>query len=65
MPSEEEIRRVKRLIDRVKADLEDLTEQEQAEIRQAVAVVRRSRSVVVGMPCMHPGTSRPAADGSP
>ncbi len=64
MPSDEEIRRVKQLIDRVKADLADLTEQERAEIQQAVAVVRRSRTTMLGMPRMHPGTSRPAADGS-
>lgn len=64
MPSEEEIRRVRRLIDRVKADLDDLTDQERAEIHQAVAVVRRSRATMLGMPRVHPGASRPAADGS-
>ncbi|MER8118984.1 hypothetical protein [Streptomyces sp. NPDC094031] len=50
MPSQEEIRRVRRLINRVKADLDDLTEEEQAQIQQAVAVVRRGRSVMLGMP---------------
>jgi hypothetical protein len=59
-----EIRRVRRLIDRVKAGLDELTEQEGAEIQQAIAVVRRSRFVMLGMPRMHPGTPRPAADGS-
>lgn len=50
MPSQEEIRRVRRLIDRVKADLGDLTAEEQAQIGEAVAVVRRSRGVMLGMP---------------
>ncbi|MEV3958486.1 tyrosine-type recombinase/integrase [Streptomyces albogriseolus] len=50
MPSEEEIRRVRRLIERVKADLDDLTPEEQAQIEEAVAVVRRSRTVMLGMP---------------
>ena len=63
MPSDEEIRRVRRLIDRVRAGLDDLTEQERAEIQQAVAVVRRSRATMLGMPRMHPAALRPAADG--
>ncbi|MFE4801991.1 hypothetical protein ACFRFL_45500 [Streptomyces sp. NPDC056708] len=50
MPSQEEIRRVRRLIERVEADLDDLTVEEQAQIGEAVAVVRRSRSVMLGMP---------------
>lgn len=41
---------MRRLIDRVKADLSDLTAEEQAQIGEAVAVVRRSRSVMLGMP---------------
>ncbi len=49
-PSEEEIRRVRRLIERVKADLDDLTPEEQAQIEEAVAVVRRGRTVMLGMP---------------
>ncbi|KOV27304.1 hypothetical protein ADK90_02250 [Streptomyces sp. XY413] len=50
MPSEEEIRRIRRLIDRVQNDLDDLTPEERAHIEQAVAVVRRSRTVMLGMP---------------
>lgn len=50
MPSDEEIRRVRRLIARVKADLGDLSAEEQAQIQEAVAVIRRSRSVMLGMP---------------
>ncbi|WP_369780019.1 hypothetical protein [Streptomyces sp. R33] len=50
MPSDEEVRRVRRLINRVRADLDDLTEEEQAQIGQAVSIVRRGRSVMLGMP---------------
>ncbi len=47
MPSDEEIRRVRRLIGRVKDELDDLSPDERAQIEQAVAVVRRSRQVVL------------------
>ncbi|MGW2426673.1 hypothetical protein ACWC0C_47325 [Streptomyces sp. NPDC001709] len=57
MPSQEEIRRVRRLIDRVKADLGDLTLEEQAQISEAVAVVRRSRTTMLGMPRIGPPVS--------
>ncbi|MDO0930272.1 hypothetical protein QQY66_00535 [Streptomyces sp. DG2A-72] len=50
MPSEEEIGRVRRLLNRVKADLDDLSEEERAQIEEAVAVVRRGRVVMLGMP---------------
>ncbi|MET9088505.1 tyrosine-type recombinase/integrase [Streptomyces sp. NPDC004237] len=50
LPSEEEIRRVRRLINRVKADLDDLSEEERAQIEEAVTVVRRGRVVMLGMP---------------
>ncbi|TMQ93478.1 phage integrase family protein [Actinomadura soli] len=50
MPSDEEIRRVQRLVHRIKSDLDDLTAEERARIDQAVAVVRRHRTVMLGMP---------------
>ncbi|MFI0822065.1 hypothetical protein ACH4TX_40895 [Streptomyces sp. NPDC021098] len=50
VPSEEEIRRVRRLINRAKADLDDLSPEERSQIEEAVAVVRRSRTVMLGMP---------------
>ncbi|WP_237541646.1 MULTISPECIES: hypothetical protein [unclassified Streptomyces] len=50
MPSDEEIRRVRRLIARVKEELDDLTPEEQAQIMQAVQIVRSTRSVMLGMP---------------
>ncbi|WP_082014748.1 hypothetical protein [Streptacidiphilus jiangxiensis] len=49
-PSQEEIGRIPRLISRVKADLDDLASEEQAQLVQAVAVVRRSRTVMSDMP---------------
>lgn len=53
MPSEEEIRRVRRLIERVRTDLDDLTSEDRAQIEQAVTLVRRSRTVMLGMPRVH------------
>ncbi|WP_331724312.1 tyrosine-type recombinase/integrase (plasmid) [Streptomyces longwoodensis] len=50
MPSQEEIRRVRRLIERVRTDLDDLTPEDRAQIEQAVTLVRRSRTVGLGMP---------------
>ncbi|MFE3768774.1 transposase [Streptomyces sp. NPDC059122] len=50
MPSDEEIARVRRLVQRVRADLDDLTDKDRAQIREAIAVVRRSRTVALGMP---------------
>ncbi|MEU5531847.1 transposase [Streptomyces sp. NPDC020362] len=50
MPAEEEIRRVRRLIERVKSDLDDPTPGDRAQIEQAVSLVRRGRTVLLGMP---------------
>ncbi|OIJ99798.1 transposase [Streptomyces colonosanans] len=51
MPSDEEIRRVRRLIKRVKDGLDDLDASQRAEVEEAVSVVRRGRqSVLLGMP---------------
>ncbi|MEU9273143.1 transposase [Streptomyces sp. NPDC048251] len=50
MPAVEEIQRVRRLIDRVSGDLDNLTAEDRAQIDQAVAVVRRTRTVHLGMP---------------
>jgi integrase len=54
LPSEEEIRRIKDLIHRVKEHLDDLTADQRAEIEQAIAVVRRTRQLIpLGMPRVH------------
>jgi hypothetical protein len=52
MPSDNEITRVRRLISRMKGDLDDLTDAERTEIQDAVAVVRRGRARItsLGMP---------------
>jgi hypothetical protein len=52
MPSAEEITRLRALISRVTAGLDGLTAAERAEIDEAVAVVRRHRTVMLGMPRM-------------
>lgn len=60
MPSDEEIRRVRTLIGRVKTDLDQLGEQEHAQIQQAVTTVRRARNGVVGLGL--PRTRQPLPD---
>jgi chromosome segregation ATPase len=56
-PREEEITQLRELIRRIEADLDDLTENDQALIHDAVTVIRKTRQLVnLGMP-----TTRPAA----
>ena len=50
MPSEEEIGRIRHLVTRVKAGLDDLGADERASIEDAVDVVRRHRAVALGVP---------------
>jgi hypothetical protein len=50
MPSDQEITRVRRLIARVRTSLDDLTPEERTQIDDAVATVRRHRTVNLGMP---------------
>lgn len=50
LPSDEEIARVRHLVQRLRQDLNDLTDEERAQIQEAVAVVRRSRTVSLGIP---------------
>ena len=54
MPSEEEVARVRRLVARIRTSLDDLTPEERAQADDAVATVRRHRSVMVGMPRVRP-----------
>ncbi|MFD3422055.1 hypothetical protein [Streptomyces decoyicus] len=49
-PSEEEIRRVRRLIQRVTEDTDQLTDDERDQIQQAAAIVRKTRQGFLGMP---------------
>ncbi|WP_331754285.1 hypothetical protein OHA19_40960 (plasmid) [Streptomyces sp. NBC_00012] len=58
-PSDEEITRVRHLIRRVRGDLDELTDEDRAQIREAVAVVRRTRRVVsLGMLRIAPNLSK-------
>ncbi|MFG2631183.1 transposase [Streptomyces sp. NPDC048473] len=51
MPSDEEITRVRRLVKRVRDDLDDLTDEDRTQIKDAVTVVRRTRQIVsLGLP---------------
>nr|WP_237534386.1 transposase [Streptomyces sp. SID3343] len=51
MPSDEEIARVRRLVRRLKEDLDDLNDDDRTQIQEAIAVVRRTRQVVsLGLP---------------
>jgi len=51
-PSEEEIRRVRHLIHRIKGDIAHLDATEHARVDEAVAVVRRHRTVHLAMPAV-------------
>lgn len=50
MPSDEETSRIRRLITRIRGDLGELTAAERAQVEQAVATVRRHRTVSLGLP---------------
>ena len=50
MPSDEEITRIRRLIARISAGLDELTAPEREQVEQAVTIVRRHRTVTLGMP---------------
>jgi len=49
-PSQEEITRMRRLISRVEAGLDALTAADRAQIDDAIAVTRRHRTTMLGMP---------------
>jgi hypothetical protein len=50
MPSEEEISRIRRLIARISSDLDELSADERQRVDQAITVVRRHRTAMLGMP---------------
>ncbi|MFB7609824.1 hypothetical protein [Streptomyces gardneri] len=55
MPSDEEITRVRRLVKRVREDLEDITDEDKIQIQEAITVVRRTRRLVsLGLPQVGP-----------
>jgi len=50
MPSDEEIRRIRRLINQISHGIDELEPQQRQQLQQAITVVRRYRSVMLGMP---------------
>jgi hypothetical protein len=63
-PTEEEITRIRRLINRIKGDIAGLGEAQQTQIDDAVAVVRRHRAaytVSLGMPTARATAAAPLA----
>jgi integrase len=50
LPSQEEITRIRRLVTQIKTGLDELTAAERDQVGQAVAVVRRHRAAMLGMP---------------
>jgi integrase len=66
-PTEEEITRIRRLINRIKGDIAQLDETERAQINDAVAIVRRHRAahrVALGMPTLAATPPAPATTAS-
>ena len=55
-PSQEEITRIRRLINRIKGDITQLTEAEHAQVDEAVTVIRKHRAVSLGMPAVRAST---------
>ncbi|MGH3512793.1 MAG: tyrosine-type recombinase/integrase [Candidatus Dormibacteria bacterium] len=69
-PTEEEIIRIRRLINQIKGDITELDEDERARIDDAVAVMRRHRAVSLGMPSTRtplpaPGGPTPSREALP
>jgi hypothetical protein len=63
-PAEEEITRIRRLINRIKGDVAELDETERTQIDEAIAVVRRHRAahpVPLGMPTIRAAPSTTTA----
>jgi chorismate mutase len=66
MPAAEEITRVRALISRISAELDALPAAERAAVGEAVAVARRHRAVMLGMPRLPaPGEPYPAGQEEP
>jgi hypothetical protein len=58
-PREEEISQLRELIHRIEVDVQDLTADDQAQIAEAVTVIRKTRQVVnLGVPSTRPPSTR-------
>jgi len=58
-PTEEEITRIRRLINRIKGDITELDDAERAQVDEAVSVIRKHRAVSLGMPSIRTGQPAP------
>ncbi len=59
-PADEEITTLRQLIRRIETDLDTLTEQDRAQIAEAISVIRKTRqTVTLGMPSIRPPTAEP------
>jgi hypothetical protein len=68
IPTQEEITRIRRLINRIKGDITELDETQRARIDNAVTVVRRHRAthaVGLGMPTVAAAAPTPQATTTP
>jgi site-specific recombinase XerD len=61
-PTQQEITRIRRLINRVKGDIANLDTAERAQIDEAVAVIRRHRAVSLGMPAVRTAPPAPRTE---
>ncbi|MFN2496444.1 MAG: tyrosine-type recombinase/integrase [Pseudonocardiaceae bacterium] len=61
-PTAVEITRIRRLINRIKGDINQLTEPAQAQIHESITVIRRHRAVSLGMPTVRATTPTPVTE---
>ncbi len=64
-PTDEEITRIRLLVNRIKGDISELTDTERTRVDEAVAVIRRHRTVSLGMPTVRASRPTPAREGLP
>ncbi|MER6947432.1 hypothetical protein ABT294_25700 [Nonomuraea sp. NPDC000554] len=62
IPTQEEVTRIRRLINRIKGDITQLSAAERAQIDDAVTVIRKHRAVNLGMPSARLRPASPASE---
>ncbi|TMR88770.1 hypothetical protein EJK15_64430 [Nonomuraea basaltis] len=62
IPTQEEVTRIRLLINRIKGDITQLSAAERAQIDDAVTVIRKHRAVNIGMPSARLRTTSPASE---
>jgi integrase len=60
IPAKEEITRIRRLINRIKGDIAELTAADRAQVDEAVTVIRKHRAVSLGIPAVRAAPASPA-----